>query len=225
MKIRFLVAISIAFGGSFIPINSLTAHTPDGTNYTNGWQERRINLFLSNQTGHPNYFRSSPDLANGAVAAMVTWNNAPANFHYNNAGAADNLSNNCNDYSIADNVVVWGTIDGQGGRLGQTSICLVGPGRIRSTFLQIDGQENNWQIGSGVPPAGSLEFRSVITHEMGHVNGLFSNNFAHWEQVSGSLCPFDDRRQTMCSSIPAGTSYMRTLGSHDSHTFTNRYPA
>ena len=225
MKLRGLIAAIIMLATVVMLPSHLSAHTPSGANYAHAWQERTINYYLSNVSGHPNYWSSIPGLADRIVESMVTWNNAPANFHYNNAGVFDNLDPTCGSQAVGVNGIFWGPIDGTGPILGWTVDCSYESGRLHSTNITIDGQEN-WYTGTGTPAANAFDLRSVATHEFGHGNGMFlaASGANHWNGVSASLCPGNANDQTMCANHAAGTTFLRTLASHDSHTFTNRYP-
>jgi hypothetical protein len=94
--------------------------------------------------------------------------------------------------------------------LGQTQRCTSGSTITRArVFLDtLDG----WYLGSG-SPGGLYDGRSALTHELGHVGG-FSGHFA--DACSGTI-------NTMCPTVAAGTTHMRTLESHDEHTFDGAY--
>ena len=224
MKLRGLIVTITMLATVVMVPNHLGAHTPSGTNYSHAWQERTIHYYFSNWPGHPNYWRSIPGLADRVIESMVTWNNAPANFHYNNAGAFDNFDTTCGSQSVTVNGIFWAPLDGTGNSLGVTIDCSYESGRLHSANIIIDGQEN-WYTGTGTPAANAADLRSVAVHELGHGNGLFLGPSAdHWNDVSPTLCPGNANDQSLCARHLAGTTFMRTLASHDSHTFTNRYP-
>lgn len=65
--------------------------------------------------------------------------------------------------------------------------------------------------------------RSTAAHEWGHWTGWFGPDGAHYAE-DGDECPSNSSRHTMCPRLPDGTTYMRSLESHDIHTFNDAYP-
>lgn len=102
---------------------------------------------------------------------------------------------------------------------GVAESCGGGPDDQEAT-IRLDDSRSNWYTGSGSVPGGKFDLRSVATHEFGHV-GFFGQGSAP-DHFPSSLCS-GSSRQTMCSSIPSGTSYMRTLESHDEGAFADAY--
>jgi hypothetical protein len=76
--------------------------------------------------------------------------------------------------------------------------------------------ETPWYTGTGIPSSTQWDLKSLVTHEFGHATAFWG----HFTDV----CPVSDSRQTMCVGFDArGTTYLRTLGTHDIHTFTGAY--
>jgi len=104
--------------------------------------------------------------------------------------------------------------------LAVTQVCDEdGDGKINS-FIVVFDTDWNWYWDSGTPSSGQADSRSVAAHEFGHAwGGWFSDHF-----TGSSLCPNDSGRHTMCASHVLGTTWQRTLETHDSHTISNAYP-
>lgn len=90
--------------------------------------------------------------------------------------------------------------------------------RIVRTAIVFDDTGTSWYTGSSTSvPSGKYDLRSVAVHEFGHAEG-FAGHFSSTDtDCSGS------DRNTMCSGLPSGTSYKRTLESHDIHTVEAAY--
>lgn len=126
--------------------------------------------------------------------------------------------------------IYWRDLDYiSSGVLGVTRICYF-QSTIFSFSIEFDN-DRTWYNGTGDAPDGFLfgigaemDFWSVATHEWGHVTGFIEgpNLDGHFPE-SSSLCPEDNGRHTMCPAIEIGTEMMRTLNTHDAHTFTNAY--
>ena len=103
------------------------------------------------------------------------------------------------------------------GSLAIENTCFEGGAIIKST-IRFDNVGPSWYTGvSTSVPSGESDVRSVSVHEFGHAAG-FAGHFAGTPDCSGSS------RQTMCANVPSGTSYIRTLESHDKHTIASAYP-
>ena len=100
--------------------------------------------------------------------------------------------------------------------LGRENTCFEDGAIIKST-IRFDTDGPSWYTGvSTSVPSGKSDARSVAIHEFGHAAG-FKGHFEGTSLCSGSI------RQTMCPTLPSGTSYMRTLESHDKHTIVSAY--
>lgn len=100
--------------------------------------------------------------------------------------------------------------------LARENTCFEDGAIIKST-IRFDNVGPSWYMGvSTSVPSGKSDARSVSVHEFGHAAG-FHGHFTGTSLCSGST------RQTMCGTLPRGTSYMRTLESHDEHTIASAY--
>ena len=89
---------------------------------------------------------------------------------------------------------------------------------ITRSIIRLDDTRSNWYVGSSSSvPSGRYDLRSSVIHEWGHAGG-FSG---HWDGV-GEDCTGSDR-ETMCSGLPAATSYKRSIELHENHTFDSAY--
>ncbi len=97
--------------------------------------------------------------------------------------------------------------------LGLESTCATSTTIVTST-ITVDRTGRTWHMSSSTSvPSGSHDLRSLLVHEFGHAAG-----FAHITSgCSGTSRP------TMCSTLPKGTSYMRTLQSADKTEFAAAY--
>lgn len=75
-----------------------------------------------------------------------------------------------------------------------------------------------WYAGTGTPGSAQIDVFSVVSHEAGHATG-WAGHFSLTESIG------DDNagQATMCPSVSPGTVRLRTLSSHDIHTFTAAY--
>jgi hypothetical protein len=107
--------------------------------------------------------------------------------------------------------------------LAVAQVCDVdGDGKISAFIVVFDRDDWNWNWDSGSPGSNQADSRSVAAHEFGHAwGGWFSSG--HF--TGSSLCPDNSGRHTMCATHILGTTWQRTLETHDSHTLSNAYPA
>jgi hypothetical protein len=86
-------------------------------------------------------------------------------------------------------------------------------------------QDAPWYKDNGNPPSGDYDTISVAAHEFGHATGRLKggDGDGHFTEAS-TYCPVSSARHTMCPSTYDGTSWQRSLETHDSDTFQNAYP-
>lgn len=103
--------------------------------------------------------------------------------------------------------------------LGSVSVCVISgePTRMAQFKMRFDSG-NSWYSGTATDPPTNTEIDlwSVATHEMGHATG-WTGHFG------AAVCPGNTTNQTMCASLPADSTYARSLESHDSSVFADRY--
>lgn len=193
-----------------------TAHSDLATWYPSGWQERDIYYYFSGSS-----WGSIANIANRARDGANQWNMLnEGGFRFVDSGARTLDPSSCNNAN--ENGVFWQGFDGVGGKVAVVYNCVysTAPGRIFSSRVIFDGAEPNWYVGTGTPPSTSIDMWSVSTHEWGHAAG----HSKHWDDGGqAALCPFSVYRESLCSSIPTGTTYMRSTEPHDEHTFGARY--
>lgn len=126
------------------------------------------------------------------------------------------------------NSVHYAYIDGNSGTntLAATAVCYstatsaAGQGRMLRFSMTYDSG-NTFYTGTGQPSSSQVDLYSVASHEFGHAAGGWG---AHWDQQGqASLCPTHSGRHTMCSTLEPGTNFMRSLNTHDAHTFETQY--
>lgn len=90
-------------------------------------------------------------------------------------------------------------------------------------FWLMLAQRGDWFAGSDADNIGQgeLDFKGVVTHEVGHVTGFYGH-------FGGDMCDGPALTdQTMCSGLDFGfgssSTQARTLEEHDKHTFDNAY--
>lgn len=180
----------------------------------------------------PKKWASSPTYSFGDIDSPLNTSTAKQSIHtgdnewdFTNGSSLDFYWNYVEDSSVVwlggacttvpSNGQIWIMTYSLSG-LASENTCTSGSQITKST-IRLDDTRSNWYTGSSTSvPSGKYDLRSVITHEFGHAGG-----FAH---LSGSTICSGSTRQTMCSGgLPTGTSYKRSLESHDKHTFANAY--
>lgn len=109
-------------------------------------------------------------------------------------------------------------IDGSGGTLAQTMTCWYGTNKALSTFQLVYDDSESWYLGTATPARGQADLLSVAVHELGHATG-FSKHFG----AGSAICTANSSQQTMCPTHVIGSTWQRTLGEHDKHTFSAAY--
>lgn len=120
------------------------------------------------------------------------------------------------------NAVHWADIP----YAGLVRACLYGsdPTRIWSVQMIIDSAGTNWYAGSGTPAANQVDLWSIATHEWGHMSGSLAagDGKGHFPEADAA-CPDGALRNSLCPSIPMGTTHMWNTELHDEHTFQSAY--
>jgi hypothetical protein len=131
--------------------------------------------------------------------------------------AANYTPNDCNARKTG---IHTGTIDGKFGVLGRTYTCWNGAGQITQSNVVFDTAEP-WYVGTGTPTSSQVDLFSVATHELGHSTGFGTGPNSHF--TGSALCPNSAAQQTMCPSYTIGTTWQRSLATHDQHTYAAEY--
>jgi hypothetical protein len=125
-------------------------------------------------------------------------------------------TNPCGISGTDTGAVFWNNL-GASGALGITRKCT---GSAIWNFTLEFNSAISWYTGTGDAPSSQWDSLSIAVHEFGHVTG-FSGHIPEWD----ASCLENDTRNTMCPGFAAGigTEYLRTLASHDIHTFDSAY--
>jgi len=201
-----MVAMLIVFA------SPASAHDPAGYYTSTKWPAAPV------QTNEPYWLASGVPFLARVEASIVNganqWNslNEPVRFAHQGWSnqsiiSFPNCPSNTNSYVFQRDI---------GSNLAETYTC---GNPVNSFIMTFDSNPPQpWYSDSGSPPANSYDRWSTSSHEFGHATGWV----VHWPDTS-SRCLVDANRLTMCSSVPQGTSMMRTLGDHDIHTFQAAY--
>lgn len=156
--------------------------------------------------------------------ARIRWNELVGDFNIDKNGDGPEVAgawDNCDNYSGEENYVSFEPM-GQfpGPVLAVVVTCEYEsfPVNIRTAQMRFDSTEN-WHYAKDVAPQDDeSDMRSVAAHEWGHWTGWFGPVGAHFSN-EGDYCG----GHTMCPIIPDGTTFMRSLETHDIHTFNAAY--
>ncbi|MBI1742684.1 matrixin family metalloprotease [Candidatus Acetothermia bacterium] len=105
----------------------------------------------------------------------------------------------------SSNIVSWGTIDGPGRALAQTSFTYQGTQMVSFSIL-FDASESWGILGADICPTvqgKTIDIQDIATHEIGHALGL------------GHTGSRKDRALTMYPSAQPGETLKRSLGAGD----------
>lgn len=160
--------------------------------------------------------------------AQGQWNNVSTEDYFNFVfkGSASLNANPCNN-PYNKNGHGWAYIDGASNEvdvLATTYLCVydTGSALIMHSFMIRYDSGNTWYSGTDSPSESELDFQDTATHELGHATGWTG----HFGEGTGE-CPAPNTntsRHTMCTeSGPEGSTWGRTLETHDKHTFQDWY--
>lgn len=135
-------------------------------------------------------------------------------------------------YLMRDNSVTWTddvcnmpapkgwvlSADPGPGRVGNTYTC---GGVTLTAFAVLLHPDANWYVGSGTPSGSEYDLRSRVVHELGHANGFHGPNDGHFP-ADDTVCTTSPIH-TMCSGATPGTTYRRTLETHEKDLFAAAY--
>lgn len=159
--------------------------------------------------------------------AQGQWNDVSTADYFNFAfkGSTSLNANPCNN-SYNKNGHRWVYIDGAPDLdvIATTYVCVydTGSALIMHSFMIWWDSGNTWYSGTGSPSTSELDFRDTATHELGHATGWTT----HFSEGTAE-CPAPNTntsRNTMCvEGGPEGSTWGRTLETHDQHTFQEWY--
>ncbi|MGH3716113.1 MAG: hypothetical protein ACRDT4_22020 [Micromonosporaceae bacterium] len=151
-----------------------------------------------------------------------------------NAGQRTNPGNADNPCGNSLNGAFWRNLDLYGPSvLGVAIVCVDGFGNITRFTINFDSDQN-WYTGTGdaddgflnLCPFGTCEkdLWSVASHEWGHIAGFLRgpNDDGHYDS-GDPVCENNSSQHTMCPVYSPGTERMRSLETHDIHTFEAAY--
>lgn len=118
----------------------------------------------------------------------------------------------------------WITIDGPDdtptNTLARAKRCVTSTNQIINFQMWYDSEY--WHFGSGSPSSAEYDFRSTVTHELGHGTGF--SHFLQGDSLAHCHSTPDSHTNTMCEgSAQKGQTYRRTIGGHDTHTMQEAY--
>lgn len=219
--LNFGMVVSLLF---FAPQAPAGAHNAADYYYqfgssTGKWPNYSLEPWFVRTTGFPNssyYYRiSESDDAWNAVGGS---SGPEPDFNYiGGTTVAGNFDQPCQSTYSG---VYWRSIGP--GVLAQTKNCRDPTSGLTSMFqISVNSVGFTWYVGTGTPASNQWDLKSVVTHEMGHGTG-FAGHFPTTGPFAA--CPAS-ARATMCAGDPVdrGTTYLRTLGVHDIHTFDAAY--
>jgi hypothetical protein len=214
------------------------AHDPDLV-YAMWWSEANDDTVL---------FYNEPTVTGGFLSrvrsAAQNWNGLPNagdfRFVYKGAGT---YSHRCAGSTTNRNPIFAGRIDGRDGNdiplpdgdfhtepddpktntLAITVACpdTAHPGRIGRFMMKFDSAEPWYDISEQPIGSTQIDRASIAVHEFGHATGFGTTDSQHFASY-GSYCQ-GDSAQTMCPFYESGSTYWRSLGTHDIHTFAAVY--
>jgi len=187
------------------------AHLPSQF-YDGRWEKTTVNYHFS--LGFP----SDPALRDRVHDGAKQWNALAPDLRFDRQPddvAADAFF----DCPSDANTIRFPSLDGRGETLGEIWLCPPpGGNKINRFKLRLDSDED-WYKGTGDPPSTELDAWSVTAHEFGHATGWIG----HFGENSDQ-CPGGSQSHTMCRFYDYGLRWMRSLETHDRHTFVDAYP-
>lgn len=211
----FLIGFILSFALS-IPLTA-QAHSPS-TFYTGagGRWPSYSNVYFLVRSGFP-----SSSYTTAINNGFNQWNEAepaaigPDFFNNGSTTVTGNADAPC---SATYNGIYWRDLDYLGpGVLGYTPHCENLSGTVTRFSMSIDA-DRAWYAGTGTPSSSQYDLFSVVSHEGGHATG-WAGHFSTTE----SICDDNASQATMCPTVSPGTVRLRTLSTHDIHTFASAY--
>ena len=210
---RRVVAALLGIGAAVAVAVPAEAHTP-GTFFPNAkWVRDKTVSYSFTPSGAP-----TAEWRSRTNEAASTWNALGQPMRYTLAPDLGDFDPYVCPSTYQQNGIHRRSIDGSGGTLAQTMTCWYGGTKELSTFQLVYDTSENWYVGTGGPGGSQSDLLSVAVHELGHATG-FSKHFG----AGSSICVLNSNQQTMCPTHLVGSTWQRSLGEHDKHTFSKAY--
>jgi Matrixin len=149
------------------------------------------------------------------------WNSLSQTMKFVPDGSMANFNGKVCPSTYQKNAVHVASLDGKNGALGIAFTCFSGSELFSFNIIFDSGE--TWYTGTGTPPSTKADLLAVAVHEFGHATGLgIGVNPSHFDP-NASICNVTSSIETMCPFAISGTTWGRSLGTHDKHTFTGAY--
>lgn len=224
-------ALSMAVAAAPAEAHNAATYYSSASYLSNATETYYINSYqpLSGGYGVPSQARDA------ITQSLATWSdldggNGPE-FNYAGLQNSPILEYDCAT-QLGNSKIYWKAPDPVLGQypLARTEICIYGPsGYIRSFAFYFDptpaGASGGWEVDpTAAVNSNEWDLKSIATHESGHATG-FDGHFG--DPFADPACPSPrtSATQTMCVGNAGilGTSWLRTLESHDVDTLASWY--
>jgi Matrixin len=212
-----------------VPAPRAMAH-PDGSFYGLWWHGPQKPVVWHFEDDFP----TAGNRRDRVLDAISTWESASGDLTFDKE--PDFAATTLNCPQEGNSWIGWPFIDGEGGTLGETRVCKFSefPNQARSFYVRLDRDEPWHSATSTPPPDEETDLQAIATHELGHATGFgfpTGDVKGHWGvNANGTIDQTELQNlcqttpiETMCPVYEPGTAYIRSLETHDLHTFSARY--
>jgi hypothetical protein len=225
MQVRLRIALGLLFVVNVVlPQPPALAHDYTTVYVSGRWSEatdHQVRIYNRENSGLTGAYLTR------ALSAAQNWTDVEdGDFAFEYGGVNNTLSRDCTENTANRNPIFFAPWDGPGPGTEQnpndaavTRTCFFtnAPDELFGYSILFDGEED-WSTDDS-PTQNEVDFASVAAHEFGHATG-----WVHHFSRTGIYCyPVTSLIQTMCYVTPMGTTYKRSLASHDIHTFNAAY--